>query len=171
MNLDSGIRLQAYLDGELAGREAREVAAWIETDSEARAMLAELQETKELLHANEPELRLPESREFYWSKIERDITRLESTPSASRSPGWFQFARRHISALTGTSVAAALVLFVAFQMNWVSRDLFEEIENPLEDSGSFSFRSESQKMTLVWVSDASATPASSELSDPAEDPQ
>lgn len=168
MNLDSGIKLQAYLDGELAGREARAVLAWIETDADARAMLAELQQTKNLLHANEPEFRLPESREFYWSKIEREINRLESAPAASRSPGWIQFVRRHLSAVTGTSVAAALVLFVAFQMNWVSRDLFEEIENPLEDTGSFSFRSESQQMTLVWVSDTSAP---QETPDPAEDLQ
>ncbi len=168
MNLDSGIKLQAYLDGELTGREARELAAWIETDADARGLLAELQQAKNLLHGNEPEFRLPESREFYWSKIERDITRLESATTVSRSPGWMQFVRRHLSALTGTSVAAALVLFVAFQMNWVSRDLFEEIENPLEDTGSFSFRSESQKMTLVWVSDTSAP---QETADPAEDLQ
>lgn len=168
MNLDSGIKLQAYLDGELAGREAREVAAWIETDADARAMLAELQQIKNLVHGNEPEFRLPESREFYWSKIEREINREESAPESTRPPVWLQFVRRHLSALTGTAVAAALVLFVAFQMNWVSGDMFEEIENPLEDTGSFSFRSESQQMTLVWVSDTSAA---QETSDPAEDIQ
>jgi hypothetical protein len=27
----------------------------------------------------------------------------------------------------------------------------EEIDNPLDDSDSFSFRSESQQMTLVWI--------------------
>ena len=51
----------------------------------------------------------------------------------------------------GTATAAALVLFVAFQMNIVSPSLFEEIDNPLDDTSSFSFRSDSQNMTLVWI--------------------
>jgi hypothetical protein len=152
MNGEDGIKLQAHLDGELTGREAQHVAALIENDAEARALFSELQQTKVWLKANEPEMRLPESREFFWSKIERDIQRLESSPADKHSPGWVLFFRRHLSAIAGTSVAAALVLFVAFQMNVLSPSMFEEIDNPLDDdTGSFSFRSESQKMTLVWI--------------------
>lgn len=152
MNVDIGIKLQAYLDGELTGRDARRVAALIETDTEARALFAELQQTHALLTANEPEFRLPESREFFWSKIEREISRLEAAPTETREPSWVLFFRRHLGAFAGTAVAAALVMFVAFQMNIVPRDLFEEIDNPLDDTSSFSFRSESQNMTLVWIS-------------------
>ena len=47
-------------------------------------------------------------------------------------------------------MAAALVMFAAVQMN-LTGDLFEEIDNPLDDTSSFSFRSESQQMTLVWI--------------------
>ena len=152
MNVEDGIRLQAHLDGELTCREAEQVAALIENDAEARALFAELQQTKTLLGANEPEMRLPESREFFWSKIERDIQRLEAAPAEKQSPAWLLFFRRHIRAFAGTSVAAAFVLFVAFQMNVLSPSMFEEIDNPLDDdTGSFSFRSESQKMTLVWI--------------------
>jgi anti-sigma factor RsiW len=152
MNVDTGIKLQAYLDGELTGRDAEQVAALIEKDAEARALFAELEQTYTLLAGNEPEFRLPESREFYWSKIEREISRLETAPTESRTPAWMLFFRRHLAAFAGTSVAAALVMFAAFQMNVVPRDLFEEIDNPLDETSSFSFRSESQKMTLVWIS-------------------
>jgi len=169
MNVDLGIKLQAYLDGELADGEAREVASLIERDGEARALFTELQQTRQLLRGNELEVRLTESREFFWSKIEREITQLETTPVVSQTPAWVGFLRRHFAAATGTCVAAALVLFVAFQMNWVSPDLFEEIENPLEDTGSFSFRSESQQMTLVWISNPSAS--SEETDDSAEELQ
>jgi anti-sigma factor RsiW len=152
MNVEDGIRLQAHLDGELTGREAQQVAALIENDAEARALFAELQQTRTLLGANEPEMRLPESREFFWSKIERDIQRFETAPAAQHASAWTLFFRRHLRAIAGTSVAAALVLFVAFQMNVLSPGMFEEIDNPLDDdTGSFSFRSESQKMTLVWI--------------------
>jgi len=152
MNGEDGIKLQAHLDGELTGRETQQVAALIENDAEARALFGELQQTKVWLKANEPEMRLPESREFFWGKIEREIERLDSAPAEKHSPAWILFLRRHLSAIAGTSVAAALVLFVAFQMNVLSPSMFEEIDNPLDDdTGSFSFRSESQKMTLVWI--------------------
>ncbi len=151
MNMELGIKLQAQLDGELTGREAQEVAALVENDAGARALFAELQQTRLLLTANEPEFRLPESREFFWSKIEREIARLEAAPAESQSPAWALFFRRYLGAITGTATAAALVLFVAFQMNLVSPGMFEEIDNPLDDTSSFSFRSESQQMTLVWI--------------------
>lgn len=151
MKVEDGIKLQAQLDGEITGREAQEIAALIENDAEARALFAELQQTRSLLTANEPEFRLPESREFYWSKIEREITRLEETPAKAQAPAWLLFVRRHLTAIGGTAVAAALVMFAAVQMN-LTGDLFEEIDNPLDDTSSFSFRSESQQMTLVWIS-------------------
>ena len=152
MNLEVGIKLQAYLDGELTDREAQQIAALIESDGEARALFGELQQTSTALRGNEPEFRLPESREFYWGKIEREIERLEASPAPSRTPGWILFLRNHLAAVAGTSAVAALMLFMALQMNLVSPALFEEIDNPLDDTPSFSFRSESQQMTLVWIS-------------------
>jgi anti-sigma factor RsiW len=166
MNVDLGIKLQAYLDGELPAADARAVTSLIERDAEARALLAELEQTRSLLRTNEPEFRLPESREFFWSKIEREIARPELA-ARSGAPGWFLFFRRHLAAATGSFVVFALAVFAAFQMNWVSPDIFEEIENPLEDTGSFSFRSESQQMTLVWISNPSAS--SEETDDFSED--
>ena len=169
MNLELGIKLQAYLDGELGEREGRSIAGIIENDAEARALYTELQQTCAWITANEPELRLPESREFYWSKIEREIQRVDAAP-APQSSGWGEFLRRYAKVLTGTSVAAALVLFVGFQMNVLSfNQPFEEIDNPLDDTPSFSFRSESQKMTLVWISNPAV--AAEEAAEPVEDVQ
>jgi len=156
MNVEVGIQLQAYLDGELTGREAQQVTALIESDADARALFNELQQTHSLLKANEPEFRLPESREFFWSKIEREIDRAEAVP-AETTPGWVLFLRRHLAAVGGATVVAALVLFAGLQMNVISPSLLEEIDNPLDDVGTFSFRSESQKMTLVWISNPFAS--------------
>lgn len=153
MNVDAGIKLQAYLDGELTGAEAQQVAALIEKDAETGALFAELQQTRTLLKANEPEFRLPESREFFWSKIEREIERTEAAP-AERTPAWVVFLRRNLAAVSGVAVAACAVLLVTLQM---SPSLLEEIDNPLDEVGTFSFRSESQKMTLVWISTPSAS--------------
>ena len=166
MNVEPGIKLQAYLDGELSSGESRAISALLENDASARALFEELQQTRSLLRANEPEFRLPESREFFWSRIEREINR-PAAAAVSRPAGWLLFLRRHLAATTGAAVALAVGVFAAFQMNWVSPDLFEEIENPLEDTGSFSFRSESQQMTLVWISNPSA--ASEEMDETAEE--
>lgn len=155
MNQDLELKLQAYLDGELSESDAKGVSALLEADAAAQALYVELQHTSRLLKGNEPELRLPESREFFWSKIEREIQRLDAEPVRT-APWWMGFVRRHLASVSGVGVAAALLLVAALQMNWVSPDLLEEIENPLEETSSFSFRSESQKMTVVWISSPSA---------------
>jgi len=171
MKQEMDLKLQAYLDGELSPVESAEVVAWMEKDATARSLFAELQQTSVALKGNETEWRLPESREFFWSKIEREIQKLESTPASPAAPWWLAFVRRHLAAVSGVGVATALLLVAAFQMNMVpflpSHDLFEEIENPLGESSSFSFRSESQKMTMVWISDT--TPATDDESESADD--
>jgi len=158
------LKLQALLDGELPEAEARQVTALMDGDANARALFTELQQTSTALKGNEAERRLPESREFFWSKIEREITQLEASP-ASQTPWWIAFARRYMSAISGVGVATALVLIGAFQLNWVSPDMLEEIDNPLDDTASFSFRSESQKMTVVWISDSEAADAAAPVDD------
>jgi len=75
------LKLQAWMDGQLPGPEAAEIARLAETDAEARALLTELQQTRAALAGFESEIKVPESREFYWSKIARAID--QETP---RSP-------------------------------------------------------------------------------------
>src|SRR5438045_3337750 len=95
MDYDAQLKLQSYLDGELPEAQAREVANWLAQDREAVALLGELRNTRQALVGVEIGIELPESREFFWSKIERDIQREEQTaPAARRVPlfsGWMRF--------------------------------------------------------------------------------
>jgi anti-sigma factor RsiW len=150
MNQEVELKLQAHLDGELSAAEAREVSALIDKDAEARALYTELQQTSVALKFNELERSLPESREFFWSKIEREIQRLDAEP-VSGAPWWVAFARRHMAAVSGFGVATALLIVAAFQMNVVTQPMMEEIDNPIGAS-AMSFRVESAKTTLVWIS-------------------
>ena len=75
MNRDFQLKLQAYLDGELPPQETEKVIHSLRTDPEALALHEELKLTKSLLQGNELEIKLGESREFYWSKICREIGR------------------------------------------------------------------------------------------------
>ena len=134
-------------------REAREVAASLASDTEAQQLLAEITTTAALLRDNEPQLTLPESREFYWSKIERAIERVEPEPAQPLLAVWFAL-RRVIAPVAGL----ALVLFLgiaSFQFNTVNDPSVHlaEVESLSEHVSSFSFRSQSENMFVVWLSE------------------
>ncbi len=159
MNHDLQIKLQAYLDGELPEREARRVGDWMTNDPEARALVSELKMTRNALReTGEAESRLPESREFYWSKIERQIERLDQQPETA--PGFAYFLdrwRRYLAPLGGLALTVVIALgIVRFygpgtvppQISYLA-----EVESPAEEVGAHSFRSQSENMFVVWLYD------------------
>ena len=75
MKPDLELKLQAWLDGELPAAEAEQVRRLAAADPEAARLLAELQNIKAAFLQNEPTATVPETRPFYWSKIERQIQR------------------------------------------------------------------------------------------------
>ena len=79
INHETELELQAYLDGELSAGEAKAIADLLGRDAGAQALYQELRTAKSLLAGNELDRKLPESREFYWSKIQRQIDQVEST--------------------------------------------------------------------------------------------
>ena len=80
---ETQLKLQAFLDGELPEDEARTIAARVAQDPEATDLLAELRNTRQALSLFEEGPKLPESREFYWSKIQRAIEQLEPAPAVA----------------------------------------------------------------------------------------
>ena len=74
MNNDLLLKIQSFVDGELDEAGQTEVAALMARDPDVHALVKELKQTRQALVAHEGSLDLPESREFYWSKIERQIT-------------------------------------------------------------------------------------------------
>jgi len=92
MNSDTQLKIQAYLDNELSPGEARKIAATLSSDRDLQELYGELQATKETLRANEPEVKLGDSREFYWSQIQRRIATAEREP-APRTAAWLPHTR------------------------------------------------------------------------------
>jgi len=166
MNRDLELKLQAYVDGELSERDTRGLAQWIAEDKEAQGLLAELKTAKALLAGNEPELAVPESREFYWSKIQREIQRSPET----RSPAAFWLSwQKYLAPLAGVALVIFLAVgsFKVYNLTMANNDghHLAEIENLSEEMGAFSFRS-SGNMFVVWVYDKAADdPAEPELID------
>ena len=152
------LKLQSYLDGELSEAEAREVANWLSRDQDAAALLTELRQTRQALVGFEESVRLPESREFYWSKIQREIQR-QQTPAPNRAPGLLEKLRRFLVPATGVAVLGLLALIATREAGTTGPET--SAETALEDSGAFTYHDYSAGATLVWLS----YPAENEAAD------
>ena len=152
MNQDLQLKLQAYVDGELPDSEARAVSELLAQDTEGRELIAELKNTRNALAIFEAETKLPEGRDFYWSKIKREIQRLEKPERAVTPVSLFAAWRRF---LIPASAVAALVIGVLIVGRQVGNDgIFRapETETTFADSGAFTYRDYASGMTLVWLS-------------------
>ncbi len=151
MNAEFQLKLQAHFDGELSGPEAQEVEAALASDVEARALLAELRNTCGALAGFESEIKLPEAREFYWSKIQREIQRQEQGQPVRPTPlPWW---RRFLLPSGAFAAVAIAGLLAAHQMGWLSGgDRAPQVEIFLADSGAMTYRDELERTTVVWFS-------------------
>jgi anti-sigma factor RsiW len=149
MKVELQLKLQAYLDGELPPGEAREVADWLARDADARALLGELQNTVGAVAGYESEIKLPEAREFYWSKIQREIRRLESSPTNPTSTSWFAAWRRVLLPVVSLAVVVLAAVVLAPQLGL--RLGSSETEFALTDANAFTYRDYNSGTTLVWL--------------------
>ena len=148
MNDDAQLKLQAYLDGELPAREAAEVKVWLDRNAEAQALFTELRNTQEALTGHEASVKLPESREFYWSKIEREIERQTRAEShAPRAPLATWLWRSLIPAGTLAFVCALILRSGSSQ---AAPEFTPEMELASDDMGAATFRSQETGLTSVW---------------------
>jgi len=148
-NQEEQLKLQAYLDGELSESESREVENRLAREPDAAALLAELRQTGEALAGFEEGIQLPESREFYWSKIQRQISAPEPLREATPSPApLIQRLRRLFVPLAGLALVTVAVLVSipsAPQENI-------GVETSLADSGAMVYHDYSAGATFVWLS-------------------
>ena len=158
MDLELQLKLQAYFDGELSEREAREIGGSLAKDAEARALLAELRNTRGAITGYEADVRLPESRAFYWSKIARDIERAEMAGTAAPAVTRRWNLRR---LLVSAAALAAVVIAVMLAGTHPKGPGRPELEVALADSDAFTYRDYSAGATLIWLS----YPAESEFAD------
>ena len=154
MNQELALKYQAFVDGELSESEARRLAQVIENDADARALVAELRNSKAMLAGNEPEVTLPESREFYWGKIQRQIECMDPEPAEATMGRWRAMLagwRRFVAPLAGVAVITFLAMVSVRFYNPEPVDYLAEIENLSNESTPYSFRS--GNMFVVWTRD------------------
>ena len=159
MDYKDQLKLQSYLDGELPEAEARQLADRLGQDQEGSALLNELRQTRQALAGFEQEIKLPEAREFYWSKIQREIQRQEvAAPAPTSGTPWFYRLRRLLMPAAGLAMISLLALIATREAGGPGDP---SVETALEDSGAFTYHDDSAGATLVWLS----YPADNEGSD------
>jgi anti-sigma factor RsiW len=161
MDFDAQLKLQAFLDGELPEGEANKVADWLARDREAAALLEELRNTRGAMAGFEAGIQLPESREFFWSKVQREIQRREAPAPKSAPTPLLALLRRFLvpaSALAALLVAGVVLIRPAGPFGPAHTT---GIETALADAGAFTYHDYSAGTTLVWLS----YPADNEVAD------
>lgn len=164
MTQQQQLKLQAFLDGELPEREVRELLAWRQHDADADALLTELKNTCQAMVNAEPPLKVPEAREFFWSKIEREIQRLDPQAAAAPEPAVFATLRRWLlpAVAVGALVIAGLIAHFYASSGIVETVADADaplVETTLANSDATTYRDASEGTTLVWFSSADASPA------------
>jgi anti-sigma factor RsiW len=148
---ETQLKLQALLDGELPPPEARELERMVAQQPQAQALLTELKNTNQAFRGFGESLQLPESREFYWSKVERAIRAEKPAPHASSAfTAWRRF-------LLPAGAFAAVVVAGLLASHRQTGGL--EAESVVADPGAFTYRDFRNRTTLVWLS----YPAENEL--------
>jgi anti-sigma factor RsiW len=161
MDYEAQLKVQAFLDGELPEAEAGEVAEWVARDREAAALVEELRNTGKAVKDFEAALRLPESREFFWSKVQREIQRLESSDPRPAPRLGFAWLRRFLVPATAVALVVGAGMLLFTPASPFGRAATPGIETALADAGAFTYRDYSAGTTLVWVT----YPADNEVAD------
>jgi anti-sigma factor RsiW len=152
MDYKAQLKLQALLDGELPKAEASEATNWVARDREAAALLEELRHTRDALTGAETGVRLPESREFFWSKVQREIQRLEAPAPKPARPSYLAILRRFLVPASAVAVVLIAGLMLSLPGGFVSSTPATVLETAVADSGTFTYRDYSAGATLVWLS-------------------
>ena len=160
MTFETQLKIQAFLDGELPEAEAREMASLIARDPALAALHAELKHTRQALNGAEPVRQLPESREFYWSKIQREIERSERAVPDRAEVSWLGVVRGWFRPV---GVVAALTLVALLALVPLGQGDRSNIVASLTDEDAITFQDEATGTTFVWFS----YPAENEVAEPA----
>jgi anti-sigma factor RsiW len=152
MKQDIQLKLQAYLDGELPPAEARDMADLIARDSQSRELLTELTNTRAAITTCEADIKVPATREFYWSGIRREIERQEKSANAhAEEVPILTLLRRMLVPASGLLAVVLAVVLAGQQFRSTAKAVVEETDTTFADAGAFTYRDYDSGTTLVWV--------------------
>jgi hypothetical protein len=123
-----------------------------------------MQSIKSAFAMNEQTAAVPETREFYWSKIERQIQR-EAAVRRAPGPLWAGRFRRWLAPLAGVAALGA-VLVVALNQFTPQQEAFNQVSGTLEGFQPRTFRDGQSGISLVVFHDTSRPSAANSAAAP-----
>lgn len=159
MDQNLQLKIQAFLDGELAESEAREVAALIAADAGAAALHRELKQTRGALAGFESDIKVPETREFYWSRINREISKLEPVAPTQAAPTFWRMLAGWLKPL-GAVAAVALVGLLAWHQT--ASGTGDTLVTAQMDADSITFQNDENGVTFVWFTYPAENPVAND---------
>jgi anti-sigma factor RsiW len=149
--MNTELKLQALLDGALDAREVRDIETCLAQDPQSAALLQELKWVKTALAGNDLAVAHPETREFFWSKIQQGIAVEESRAATApvERPWWVK--------LLYPAAGLAAMVAVMFAVSGGRTTDGSDTESVPEDVNAISFRSEAEAMSVVYVADEDGT--------------
>lgn len=151
MKTETCLEIQAYLDGELEPSRRTAVAAYCEQDPEARALCHSLQVVRDAVRQHEPESCLSDSREFYWSQVQRRIAAAErqAQTAPDRSlPAWTGIFRWLVPVAGLAAVTLVFTLRDTPGQVLGSGDLVAALPSA---ATSVEYRSDADGVTIHWI--------------------
>ncbi|NGO40350.1 hypothetical protein G4L39_13225 [Limisphaera ngatamarikiensis] len=151
MTPEEMLQVQAYVDGELPESERRAWEVRLARDAEARALAEELRQIRAVLRTvDESPIRVPESREFYWSGIARAIGARKAGSAGGARFWWEAVWQAWKRWLAPAAVLAALALVIVLRQPAGGPTDYPEVQLMLAESGATTYRDDARGLTLVW---------------------
>ncbi|MGC3957962.1 MAG: hypothetical protein QM813_08470 [Verrucomicrobiota bacterium] len=117
------------------------------TDAAARDLFVELTNTRDVFIAHEASIKLPESREFFWSKIQREISR-EVKPVPAPASNFSLAAWLHRALVpAGAMAAVAIAVMLSLPHTGGAGDY----TTTSGDTATFTYHNYATGTTLVWL--------------------
>jgi anti-sigma factor RsiW len=153
MNTNQQLEIQAYVDGQLRIAEARRVERQLATDPVGAALAADLRLVRGVIREGEPLMPVPETREFYFSQIQRRIEAEEKIAAREevRTPKRSNWMRSFLIPAVGVACLAAVAVLTTRE---TARPFIPgEVDIASDQMSAITFRSEANRMTVVYLFD------------------
>jgi len=152
MNKETCLEIQALVDGELDHRRREVLRRQCAEDAESRELSEALSALREVVRHHEPEHRVPESREFYWSQIQRQIAAADSgsCPAPEIRPDW-GWLRWLVPMMGAAAVAALLALPRLSEPSPLAAVSAHFLDSDHQLASSVTYRSDADGVTVHWI--------------------
>jgi len=149
------LKVQALVDGELTGREAKEWHSRLETDPGLKELHTRLTAVRALMTDAELPRTLPESGDFHWNQISEAIRHEErQTKRLARPASGAKWLLRWLVPLAGVACLMLLLLNLQQITNpdlGISLGSDHELELSIDDLNVMTFNTQDDAMSVVWL--------------------